>query len=95
MGVAEHCPDCISFAAEGWQPIGHFPTPCDGSTQCLVNCQCHKEYRKARGSGRRGHVTWPTDEGLTRAQVIGKAVGDHLVADPTSRVMEFAAHGQS
>lgn len=45
LGVAEHCQDCIDFSAEGWQAIGYFPFPGDGSTICLTNCQCHKEYK--------------------------------------------------
>lgn len=45
LGEAEHCPDCLAYAAEGWQPVGTFPEPGDGSTQCLTNCQCHKAYR--------------------------------------------------
>lgn len=45
LGVAEHCPDCMDYAAEGWQPLGHFPAPGEGATQCLTNCQCHKAYR--------------------------------------------------
>jgi len=42
---AEHCEDCVGYAAEGWQPIGHFPPPGLGS-RCLHNCQCTKEYSK-------------------------------------------------
>lgn len=49
LGVAEHCDDCLALAAEGWQPVGTFPIPGDGSTQCLTNCQCHKEYRDPAG----------------------------------------------
>lgn len=45
LGEAEHCDDCIGFASEDWQPIGHFPEPGAGDTQCLTNCQCHKLYR--------------------------------------------------
>lgn len=43
--TAENCGDCIAYQAEGWQAIGYFPFPGDGSTQCLTNCRCHKEYR--------------------------------------------------
>jgi hypothetical protein len=43
----EHCGDCEGYAAEGWQEIGYFPFPGDGSTQCLTNCLCSKEYRQA------------------------------------------------
>lgn len=45
LGVAEHCPDCLEFADMGWQPIGTFPFPGEGATECLTNCQCHKLYR--------------------------------------------------
>lgn len=44
---AEHCPDCEEFAAMGWQPIGTFPTPGNGSTVCLSSCKCGKEYRNS------------------------------------------------
>lgn len=44
LGVAEHCPDCVGYAAEGWVPIGTLPSPGDGSV-CRANCQCIKEYR--------------------------------------------------
>ena len=43
----EHCEDCLGYEAEGWQEIGHFPTPGDGSTICLTSCHCSKHYRKA------------------------------------------------
>ena len=44
LGAAEHCPDCMGYAAEGWVPIGSLPAPGDGSV-CRANCQCTKEYR--------------------------------------------------
>lgn len=31
----ENCPDCLAFQEEGPQPIGHFPKPGAGHTQCL------------------------------------------------------------
>lgn len=43
----EHCGDCVSFSGMGWQPLGTFPIPGDGSTQCLSNCLCHKEYKRS------------------------------------------------
>jgi len=46
LGTAEHCGDCVAFASEGWQPLGTFPFPGDGSTQCMTNCQCSKIYRR-------------------------------------------------
>lgn len=45
LGRKEHCDDCLTYAGEGWQPIGTFPTPGDGSTECHVNCGCTKDYR--------------------------------------------------
>lgn len=45
----EHCPDCLEFADQGWQPVGTFPMPGEGKTRCLTACGCHKEYRNANG----------------------------------------------
>lgn len=42
----EHCEDCVGYEAMGWQPVGTFPYPGDGSTVCLTNCKCYKQYRK-------------------------------------------------
>jgi hypothetical protein len=44
LNPAEHCADCIAYAALGWQPIGTLPEPGDQS-ECLTNCRCNKEYR--------------------------------------------------
>lgn len=41
---AEHCADCLDYADMGWVEIGTLPTPCDGSTACMNNCHCYKEY---------------------------------------------------
>ncbi len=43
MSPAEHCDDCVGYAALGWQPIGSLPEPGSGSV-CGGNCKCHKEY---------------------------------------------------
>jgi hypothetical protein len=43
LGVAEHCPDCIDFAARGWQPVGTLPPPTVGS-RCMSNCKCTMIY---------------------------------------------------
>ena len=43
LGNAEHCNDCVEYAAEGWQPIGTLPKI--GDSICLVNCRCHFEFR--------------------------------------------------
>jgi hypothetical protein len=47
LGDAEHCDDCMALNAEGWQPIGHFPEPGAGATQCLTNCACFVDYRNS------------------------------------------------
>lgn len=44
LNAAEHCSDCEGYAGEGWQDIGYFPAPGDGS-QCLSNCQCEMEFQ--------------------------------------------------
>ncbi len=44
LGIADHCPVCLGFVAQGWREIGFFPEPgteCDG----LHNCKCFKEFR--------------------------------------------------
>jgi hypothetical protein len=45
LNPAEHCDDCIGLSRLGWQPLGSLPEPADGSTACLSNCKCSKEYR--------------------------------------------------
>jgi hypothetical protein len=44
----ENCPDCLGFQSEGWQPIGHFPFPGAGDTQCLTNCGCRVVYKNSK-----------------------------------------------
>lgn len=44
LNPAEHCPDCLGYAAQGWVPIGTLPKPGQGS-QCLSNCKCEYETR--------------------------------------------------
>lgn len=44
LGLGDHCPDCLRYAAMGWQPIGTLPDPGVGSV-CRANCRCRKEYR--------------------------------------------------
>jgi len=43
LGQADHCPDCLDYAAEGWQPLGTLPGI--GDSQCLTNCRCTFEYK--------------------------------------------------
>ncbi len=45
LNPAEHCPDCIAYAALGWVKINTLPEPGQQS-QCLTNCKCTKIYRK-------------------------------------------------
>jgi hypothetical protein len=44
LGDADHCEDCLAFAAMGLQPIGTFPMPGAGETRCLTACKCELEY---------------------------------------------------
>lgn len=44
LGNAEHCDDCIGYAAQGWVRIGTLPEPGERS-RCMNNCKCSKEYR--------------------------------------------------
>lgn len=41
-----HCDSCRRFSTMGVQPIGTFPNPGDGSTECMGNCHCWKSYLK-------------------------------------------------
>ena len=45
LGIAEHCPDCLRFAALGIQPIGTLPLP-GQLCQCQFNCKCSIKYYK-------------------------------------------------
>lgn len=45
LGVAEHCDDCVGYAAQGWQPLGVLPVPGDGSV-CGSRCRCSLERRE-------------------------------------------------
>ena len=45
LGVAEHCGDCVSFAALGWQPLGVLYPPGVGSS-CTSHCRCLLERRE-------------------------------------------------
>lgn len=39
LGIAEHCADCVRYAALGWQPAGVLPPPSTDS-ECDGNCRC-------------------------------------------------------
>lgn len=49
LGEAEHCPDCLDYAGEGWQPIGSLPRI--GESVCRTNCACTFEYRRLGPDG--------------------------------------------
>ena len=44
LAVAEHCPDCLAYAAAGWVPVGTLPMPCQ-ACECGANCRCSVEYK--------------------------------------------------
>jgi hypothetical protein len=46
LGPAEHCEDCIEYAAMGWRPIGELPPPGVGS-RCGHSCMCSEEFGKS------------------------------------------------
>jgi len=48
VSAGDNCPDCIDNQDEGKQEIGYFSMPGDGSTVCLTNCHCHKEYENSK-----------------------------------------------
>lgn len=49
--AAENCNDCLGFAGLSWQRVEDDPyggaKPGTGDTECLTNCRCHLEYRRA------------------------------------------------
>jgi len=46
LNPAEHCGDCVQYAARGRVPVGTLPEPGEDS-QCQANCKCRKVYYKA------------------------------------------------
>lgn len=48
LGEAEHCPSCVRYADQGWQPAGMLPLPGDES-ECMSNCRCNLERREILG----------------------------------------------
>lgn len=44
LGAADHCPDCVTLANQGWQPIGTLPA-IGQDTICLANCRCEFDYQ--------------------------------------------------
>lgn len=45
LGRSEHCPDCLTYAGMGWQPLGVLPPPSTQSV-CDGNCRCSIERRE-------------------------------------------------
>lgn len=45
LGMAEHCRDCVHYAAQGWQPMEMVPLPGVGAV-CGPRCRCSIEYRE-------------------------------------------------
>lgn len=43
LAVAEHCSDCLGYAAKGVQPIGSLPLP-GVACRCRSNCKCSVVY---------------------------------------------------
>src|SRR6478609_2850675 len=43
LGMAEHCPGCVTETDRGWVPIGQLVPV--GQRQCQVNCKCEVIYR--------------------------------------------------
>lgn len=46
MSRAEHCGDCVAFAAAGWQPINTLPPPGEQS-KCRARCRCRFRYSRS------------------------------------------------
>lgn len=49
LGAADHCDDCLNYAALRWQPIGSLPRI--GDSVCRVNCHCRFVFRKRGENG--------------------------------------------
>ncbi len=47
LGVSEHCPECLDYAAQGWVPMYTLPPPGDGS-RCNHYCKCTMERREVK-----------------------------------------------
>ena len=50
LGEADHCNDCLEFAALGWQPVGTLPPI--GESVCITRCHCRFISRKHGPDGR-------------------------------------------
>lgn len=48
LNPAEHCDDCVGYAAQGRVPLGTLPAPGEGSV-CRHNCKCGKVFYNAAG----------------------------------------------
>ena len=48
LNPAEHCPDCVGYAARGRVPIDDASLPPPGEdSQCMSNCRCEMRFYKA------------------------------------------------
>lgn len=45
LGNAEHCEDCIRYAAMGWQPNDGTLPPPGSQSRCGSFCRCRMEWR--------------------------------------------------
>jgi hypothetical protein len=45
--AAQHCGDCLDYAASGWQPVGTLPVP-GQACRCGSRCRCSIEYRQVQ-----------------------------------------------
>jgi hypothetical protein len=45
--AAQHCGDCLDYAARGWQPVGTLPVP-GQACRCGSRCRCSIEYRQVQ-----------------------------------------------
>lgn len=50
LGIADHCPGCLTQAEIGWQPIGTLDPI--GAEECVTRCHCRFIYRKMGGDGK-------------------------------------------
>lgn len=49
LGIADHCEDCLKYAALGYRPIGTLPRI--GDSRCKTNCHCRFKFRRRGPNG--------------------------------------------
>ena len=71
LGVAEHCPDCMTYESMGWQPQGLLPLPGEASV-CNGHCRCALERRAvpADGSAEWKGTSGGPDDGWRRSGLL-------------------------